>query len=361
LGLRRLDRYLINTTLKILALCELTGVAIFTIIEFFEHIDVFASSFQNFTLSLAYLVFRVPFTANLILPLSFLISMLITFIIMIRNNEVIVIRSSGISTLFLMRSLLCLSLLLTITTFFVSEWVSPDTLKISEYILRVKIKKEEPYISLKNDRIWLKKGNVISKIDLFDTKNDLMRGVTLIELSPDYTIKRRLDAEDGVYVENSWVFRNVVERTFDREGNPYRKFYPSLSGFISEPPQAFKSIQRNPEEMSFAELSNYIKRLKERGLNVKRYMVDLYNKISFPFVNVIMVTVACSIGLRYSKTKHLSKGIFVGIVVGASYWFLHSLSLSFGYSEIFPPFFAAWLTNLLFLFTGMIGIITLRT
>ena len=65
-------------------------------------------------------------------------------------------------------------------------------------------------------------------------------------------------------------------------------------------------------------------------------MVDLDNKISFPFINVIMVLAAFSVGLRYSKTKNVSKGIFSGICLGISYWGFHSIALSFGYKEAFP-------------------------
>ncbi|MCX7857523.1 MAG: LPS export ABC transporter permease LptG [Deltaproteobacteria bacterium] len=359
--MKKLDRYLIGTTLKILLICETTGVAIFAVIEFFEHIDLFASSLDNFFLSIAYLTFRIPYSANLILPLSFLISMLVTFILMIRNNEILAIRSSGISTFFFIRPLLYLSFILSLATFFVSEWISPEAYKISEYLFRVRIKKEEPYISVKNDRIWIKRGNIISKIDLFDTKTDTMKGVTVIELSPEYKIKRRIDAQEGFYTENRWVLKDAVERIFDEDGISKKISYSSLPGLILEPPQSFKNIQKNPDEMSFNELSNYIERLKNNGYDVRRYMVDLYNKIAFPFINFIMVTLACSIGLRYSKIRHISRGIFLGIVVGASYWFIHSLCLSLGYSEIFPPFFSAWLTNILFFSSGTIGILTLRT
>jgi len=90
-------------------------------------------------------------------------------------------------------------------------------------------------------------------------------------------------------------------------------------------------------------------------------MVDLYNKISFPFINVIMVLVAFSVGLRYSKTQNVSKGIFMGICLGISYWAFHSAALSFGYKETFPPLFAAWLSNLLFFSFGIIGVMTVRT
>ncbi len=359
--MKRLNKYLIWNALKILAITELAGMVMFVNIEFFEHMDIFTSSFNNFMLSIAYLILKAPYYFNLILPLAFLISMLILLMIMIRGNEMIVVRTSGISTLSLMKPLAAFSLVLMIFSFVLSEWVIPVAANGSEYLYRTKIKKEESYVFFKNDRIWFKRDNWINNIDYFDNKKDVIRGLTVIELSPDYTIKRRFDAKEGAWKDGAWTFTDVSERTFGANGIISKKTYRKLNNLIAEPPSVFKIAEKNPEEMGYGELSRYIKRLKLDGHDVKRYLVDLHSKISFPFINLIMVFAAFSVGLRYTKTKHISKGIFAGMSLGIFYWFLHSVSLSLGYSEIFPPLFAAWFSNLIFFSFGVIGIVTLRT
>ncbi|MCX7965948.1 MAG: LPS export ABC transporter permease LptG [Syntrophorhabdaceae bacterium] len=361
LTLKRLNRYLLTNVLKFLLITEIAGIVIFTTIEFFEHMDIFTSTFSNFLNSILYLFLRTPYYINLMLPLAFLISMLILLIIMIRNNEMITLRTSGISTFSIMMPFVGLSILLTLFSFSISEWIKPFSSQAAEYIYRVRIKKEEPYVFLKNDRIWFKRGNFINNIDNYDQKKDIIKGLTIIELSDDYAVKRRIDAEKGEWLNDSWIFYNVIERRFERENIVEKKTFKELKDLIRENPSIFKAIERNPEDMSYKELSRYIKRLRRDGHDVRRYLVDLYNKISFPFINLIMVFAAFSVGLRYVKTKHISKGILTGITVGILYWFFHHISLSFGYSDIFPPVFAAWLANVLFFFAGIVGIITLRT
>lgn len=323
--------------------------------------DIFTSSFKNFILSIFYLCLKFPYYFNLILPLTFLISILILLILMIRNNEMVVVRTSGISTALIMKPLVLLSITLITFSFILSEWIIPVALNKSEYIYRIKIKKEEPYVFFKNGRIWFKRDNVISNIDSIDVKKDIIKGLTVIELSDAYTIKKRIDAREGIWKDDSWVFTDVVERTFDDEGIKSVKQYAHLKGIIKEPPSVFKVMEKGPEEMGYRELSSYIKRLKADGHDVRRYLVDLYDKIAFPFINLIMVFAAFSVGLRYTKTKHISRGIFAGISLGALYFFSHSISLSLGYSEIFPPIFAAWFSNIIFCSAGIIGIVTLRT
>lgn len=359
--MKRLNKYLISNVLKILAITELAGLMMFMTIEFFQHMDVFTASSRNFVLGIYYLVLRIPYYLNQILPLSFLISMLIFLILMVRNNEMITIRTSGISTASLMKPLIVLSMGLTAFSFVLAELFVPVTLSTAEYVYRVKIKKEEPYVFFKNDRIWFKRDNKICNIDFYDIKKDMIRGLTLLELSKDFSIEKRIDAKEGVWSNGSWLFTDVVERTFDNDGIKMKKTYTQMKDIIKENPSIFKVIEKNPEEMGYKELEGHIKKLKQDGHNTRRYLVDLYNKISSPFVNLIMVFAAFSVGLRYSKTKHISKGIFYGISLGIFLLVFHLVSLSFGYSEIFPPLFAAWFSNLLFFSMGIIGIVTLRT
>lgn len=359
--MKRLNKYLISNVLKILAITELAGLVMFIIIEFFEHMATFTTSSKNFVLGICYIALRIPYYMNLILPLSFLISILIFLILMVRNNEMITVRTSGISTASLMKPFVVLSIALITFSFVVAELFVPATLSKAEYIFRVKIKQEEPSVFFKNDRIWFKRDNKICNIDFYDVKKDTIRGLTLIELSNDFSIQRRIDAKAGVWNNGSWIFTDVVERTFDSNGIRSKKTYAQIENIINEHPSIFKVVEKNPEEMGYQELERHINKMKQDGHSIRKYLVDLYNKISSPFVNLIMVFAAFSVGMRYSKTKHISKGIFSGISVGIMYWFFHSICLSFGYSEIFPPLFAAWLSNFIFLSMGIIGIVTLRT
>ena len=103
--MRRLDRYLISNIIKLLLISEFAGIVIFTLIEFFEHLDLFTESFSKFAFGVSYIALRVPYYFNLILPLAFLIAILILIIVMIRGNEIIAVRTAGVSTFSLMKPL----------------------------------------------------------------------------------------------------------------------------------------------------------------------------------------------------------------------------------------------------------------
>lgn len=359
--MKKLNKYLVSNTLKFLLITEFAGLVLFVTIDFIEHMDIFTNSLDSFLLSLVYIALRLPQYFNLLLPLAFLISMLIFLILMIRSNEIIAARTSGISTLSIMKPFIGLACSLILLSFVIAEWIMPYSANTADYLYRVKIKREDSYVHFKNNRIWFKRDNILSNIDYYDAKKDIIKGLTIIELADDFNIKKRVDAKEGAWKDSSWVFKSIIERTFTRDGIQAKKVYPEMKGLIKETPSMLKVGNKNPEEMGYKDLSKYIQRLKRDGHDVRRYLVDLYDKIAFPFINLIMVFVAFTVGLRYSKVKHVAKGILVGVCVGILYWVIHKTCLSFGYAETFPPFFAAWLSNMLFFFLGIIGIVTLRT
>ena len=359
--MKKLNKYLALNMLKFLLMTQFAGLVMFVTIEFLEHMDIFTDSFNSFLLSLVYIFLRIPHYINLLLPLASLISMLILLILMVRNNEIIAARTSGISTISLMKPFVTFACGLIIFSFINTEWIMPYAANTADYLYRVKIKKEDSYVHFKNDKIWFKKDNILSNIDYFDAKKDIIKGLTIIELADDFTIKKRIDAKEGIWRDSTWFFTTVIERTFGDSAIQSKKVYPEMKGLIRETPAMLKVGEKNPEEMGYKDLLKYIQRLKRDGHDVRRYLVDLYNKMAFPFINLIMVFVAFSVGLRYTKTKHVAKGILVGVCVGILYWFIHNICLSFGYAETFPPFFAAWLSNILFFSLGIIGVVTLRT
>ena len=66
--MRRLNRYLISNTMKLLLVGELAGIVIFTMIDFFEHIDVFTETSGSSSWASPIVALKVPNDFNLHTP-----------------------------------------------------------------------------------------------------------------------------------------------------------------------------------------------------------------------------------------------------------------------------------------------------
>ena len=104
--------------------------------------------------------------------------------------------------------------------------------------------------------------------------------------------------------------------------------------------------------MSYRELSEYVTRLEAAGFQTKKYLVELYSKLSFPLVNVIMVLVAIPFAVHSPRSGRLF-GIGLAIVILAGYLVVHYVAISFARAELLPPALAAWTANVIFLGIGV--------
>jgi lipopolysaccharide export system permease protein len=117
---------------------------------------------------------------------------------------------------------------------------------------------------------------------------------------------------------------------------------------LPEKPSDFKAVQKDTDEMGYVELRNYIQKLSSEGYDVSRYRVDMYGKIAFPMVSIIMAVIGISFSLRSERSGGVAAAIGVGIVIGFSYWIVYALALSLGRSMALPPLLGAWTANILF-------------
>jgi lipopolysaccharide export system permease protein len=85
--------------------------------------------------------------------------------------------------------------------------------------------------------------------------------------------------------------------------------------------------------------------------------VDLQAKIAFPFVCIILCTLALGIGVHKKLQENLALVVALGIGVAFLYWTLYSFCLSLGYGGVLPPFVAAWTTNVVFFSAGVLNLL----
>jgi lipopolysaccharide export system permease protein len=123
----------------------------------------------------------------------------------------------------------------------------------------------------------------------------------------------------------------------------------------------FIQVQNAPDTMSFLELRAYVAKLREGGHRVNRYLVQLYSKLSFPLVHVIMALVAIPFALVSPRSGGRAMGIGVAIVIAVGYWVVHSVAIAFGQADLLPAALAAWTANIVFAGIGTALFLSART
>lgn len=346
-----LTRYLTREIIKHCCIVLAVVSTIFLAVDFFENIDDFLEAGVSITSALWYFLFRIPFVIALVLPIGLLLSVLITFGIMSKRNELIALKSSGISIFHLFKPVATLGFLSTLLLFCLSESVVPAAMSRANRIWLRDVEKVSA-LATREKNIWIKGEHAVFNVVQYDPVNQVMYGFSAHYVDDHFRLIKRLDAEQGHFKGNQWVFENLLSQELDpATGEPDVSFLDRQALTIELLPDDLKQVAES-EEMSFRALRSLIQKVETEGYDANRYRVDLHKKIAFPVVCLIMCFVGTGIAVRGKLKEGLPVIIAYGMTIAFLYYIVLSLCVSLGYGEILPPVVAAWAANLLFLCGG---------
>lgn len=342
-----LDRYLAKEVLKHFAIVLFAVIVIYLAADFFENIDRFMEAGLPLSKALEYFQLKLPLIIVQITPVGILLAVLITFGLMNKNNEIIALKSGGMSVYLFLKPVLSLGILFTIVYFIFAEVVVPVTVSKANEIWRVEVKKLTVTAERKN--IWIKGHRSIAFISYFNPRDKTISGVTLNLFDGNFRLIRRVDAARGKFKDNQWIFYDVMEQKLNPQNGSYAvSFEDQKIETLDLTPEDLKRVAKKSEEMSFQELYHYIQNVESEGYDATPYRVDLQAKFALPLSCIIVCIIGASITLKKTTREGLALSITLGIVIVFLYWVTQSFCTSLGYGGVLPPFIAAWIANFIF-------------
>ena len=142
-----INKYLIKEILKYFSIVLTMIVGIYVAVDFFERIDNFIKAGVPLSKAFIFFIFKIPFIIAQIIPVCILLAVLITFGLMTKNNEIIALRSSGVSIYYLLKPVLLTGFLFSILLFFLSEVIVPITMEDANKIWLGDVRKESAIVS----------------------------------------------------------------------------------------------------------------------------------------------------------------------------------------------------------------------
>lgn len=357
-----ITRYIIREFIKIFFLCLGACIGLFFVIDLsIQYLDNFSKYNPPFLLTVLFCLYKIPQMFYWMCPMAILLAIFLTLALLSRNNEIIAMKASGINIYKIITPLLILSGCIVLISFANQELILPYASQRAEYIENISIKGKKRLRLLKQDRFWYRSEDAICNIELFEHRSNTLQGITIYFYDQKFTLTRRLDAKLGKWIDNRWHFYDLVIRTFNPDGSiknletAEEKIIP-----LKEAPDDFKVARREPEEMSYAELKDYITKIERAGYQIPEYIPYLYAKISFPFICLIMPILAIPFALRIGKGGGIALGIGMSVIMGFIYFVFFNFSLSLGRGGLLPPSFSAWVANILFGSLGTYLILQVR-
>ncbi len=177
-------------------------------------------------------------------------------------------------------------------------------------------------------------------------------GVTVLELSPEFRLLRRIDARAMRPSGEGWVLEEVVDRSFAADGALGVQRAAERSYQFDEPPGAFAVVPGNPAQMRWRRLVQQIDVRSLIGLPVADFQLERDNRLAYPLAGVPGALLAIALALRPNRKGHIATALVESVGVSLLFWSVQGITWALGLSGRVEPWFAAWAPDLVFLVVG---------
>ncbi|HET9884663.1 MAG TPA: LPS export ABC transporter permease LptF [Candidatus Binatia bacterium] len=359
---RTLTCYLVSEILPPFMLGLLTFTFILLIARILKLVELIVTRGIPLTQVGRLLVLILPTFLELTLPMAFLLAILLGLGRLSGDQELLALKSSGVSPVQILLPLIFVAASVAIITFLLTTWVRPAAqvaLKDELYniaktrvatALREKVFNDDfPNILIYVEEI-IPPGNVGQGILIIDKRetardNIIVGKVGLINTEEQtHTLSLRLF--DGSIYE-----RDRTRSDFSQTNFNIYDFKLDLDEFIG--PAKMKDA--GPKEMSLNRLLKTIEEKQAAGINARPELMEFHQRIAFSFAPIVFCLLGVSLSLlpRTSRANR-SWGVALCVVWLVVYYALLSLGKALGERGAFHPFVALWFPNII------IGVISLH-
>ena len=350
--MKLLDLYLLRRYLLCLAFSLVGLLSVSIVVDLIERIDMFIDHAAALSQVLAYYFYRTPYWVVLTLPIATLLATMFALTSLARRNEITSMKSAGLSLYRILTPIVAFSILFSGLAFVVVDQVLPRaTFRYNS--VRDQIRSHNRSDGSRRHLLLQDVDGQLLFAGSYDAVKKAARRVSWEHLQ-DGRVSERLIGERMMWRGDRWVLYDGQRYSFARESKTQLAAFDSLEmTALTLLPEDLSRQQKKPEEMSYAELSDYIDRVRANGEDVTRHLVDLYLKISFPLTCLIIVVVGAPFAAN-ARRAGLANSFGLGTLICFTFYSLVKAGQALGWNQIVPPLTGAWLGNLVFVVIGVV-------
>lgn len=361
-----IDRYLFLEWLKVFALTLGVMVGVLLLESMYDELSDLISYGAGWVALARYFLFLIPSFFPLVLPITFLVSLLMVLGNLHRNNEIIVLRAAGRSLWRISRPFWVAGTILSLLLLYLNAQAVPWSVETSRTIadqLRFSSEAQvaaDPravgmvdnlaFDNTRDGRLWF--------MNQFSERAYLGFGVTVFTRDAAGRELTRIMAREAIYDDQAghWIFLEGRSMEFDANGEPIRAvpFVEKVMPSYTEDARIMLALNKRPKDLSLFELNGILLQVTPRdNPRVLAYQVQYYEILIAPISCLIMVGLAVPFavaGVRTNPMVGVSKSIGYFLV----FYLLSSLAGIFGERALLPPLAAAAIPYGLMMGVGLI-------
>lgn len=311
------------------------------------------------------LALKVVLSSVYCLPMAMLLSGLLAFGRLSGDSELIATQAGGIANIRPIRNAFILGLLLSFVGLALNEYVIPPAgrqFHHIEMIVKAELKMEIQAMMAEQQKAFIipdyEKGRLARLVAAKKyhpeegSRPATMEDVTYIQYDDKGEWNTIISAREAVWIgEKRWRFKDA-DTQFRHDLLKEKKMdwhSSTMELTIQSNPKVIEDDAKDPDEMSYKELKNYISLLEVQNPDDKKlgeFKVDLDRKLAIPFAAMVFALVGAPLGVRRQRST-AGVGIGLSLLIIIAYYVGMSLLGVMGTGGTIPTLAAAWGCNVI--------------
>jgi len=308
-------------------------------------------------LSLKLIFFKVPGILFNFTPFIFLFAGILFHLKLKNRNEIVVIRVIGISNLKLISISAILTLILGhLIVFIINPLVSAITKEYES--IKSKIFQKKNSIFINDNGLWILVNNEnnnkkIIRIENLDFNKNLVKNVTIFNLSKDFNIQSRTFSKEGIFSNKTLKLTNSIFYEEKKSSKKNIELQVDINFTLTDIQNTFK----NSSSISIYEMPSQIKNIQNLGYSTDYLKIEYQKLMSLPVYLLAMVLLSGLMIINLGTNMGYLFYVVIGVIISVILYFLSDLSITMGRTERINLELSVWLPIFFIMLLNFIGLI----
>ena len=360
-----INRYILKEFLAPFAVNVSFFTFIFLMAELIQITNWIVNYSINLTTVLRMILYQIPFLLIFVLPISVMITILLTFLRLSNENEILAMKSGGISIYALLAPVFAFCFIGFVLTMMMSVYGQSRGRAALRELTR-EVVSSNITIGLTERTFNENFANVVVYVNEIDPQNRTLKDVFIED-------RRQPDQDNTVVAPRGEVFndpQHAVSHLILFNGTIFQVDLKDKVAHSTnferydirletkKTPSNIEEDSQHPKAMSTGDLYRLVKTANADNELYFRALVELHRRFALPFGCFALGLLAVPLGVQ-SKTAKRSFGIFLALLFYLFYYLLMSAGKIYGETGAYPPAIGMWLPN--FVIGGLAVYFLIRT
>jgi len=311
-----LTAYIVKEVLKGSAISLLLLLTLFNLFTFTDQLVFLGKGTYGLKELLLYLLLTTPRMIYELMPSAALLGSLFVVGAMANNREIVAMRAVGLSTFWIIRTIMLAGLFMVITAVLIGEYIAPPSERAAQ-VLRTTTQNQGVVLRSQYG-MWLRENNrFINVRKILDDGS--LADVRIYTIDEQHKLKEITDAEHAKYLgDQQWQLDGVKQTDVS-----YEKI---LSGVLGSrmwqstiDADLLKVTVVDTDNLSLYDLFMYIDFLKRNSQKSQVYELAFWSRLINPLVTFVMLMVSAPFAISIGRGTSTGGRIMIGVIVGMTF------------------------------------------